>query len=136
MMTGSRAGHTRTVQPAALRADSGVDIHKLPQKIQRGDSWYASNVLVCCILMIADGRQLALLCEMLNVLLQLQLLLRVELLCLTSEVGCGRDAFQKVLKSCLGVRPGKACRPKLVQTPNDVLDADLPVHTQLLQRSG
>ena len=122
--------HTRTVNPAALRADSGINIHELPQEIQRWNSWYASDVVVCGILMVADGRQLVLLCEMLHVLLQLQLLLRIELLCLTSEICCGRDAFQKVLESCLRVRPGEACRPKLVQTPNYVLDADLPVHTR------
>lgn len=79
---------TRTVDPAALRADSGIDVHELPQEIQRRNSWYASDVVVCCILMVADGRQLVLLCEMLNVLLQLQLLLGIELLCLTSEIGC------------------------------------------------
>ena len=122
--------HTRTVHPAALRADSGIDVHELPQEIQRRNSWYASNVVVRCILMVADGRQLVLLCKMLNVLLQLQLLLGVELLCLTSEIGCGRDALQKVLESCLRVCPGKACRPKLIQTPDNVLDADLPVHTR------
>lgn len=122
--------HTRTVQPAALRTDSRVDIHELPEEIQRRNSWYASNVVVRRILVVADGRQLVLLCKMLNVLLQLQLLLGIQLLCLTSEIGSGRNAFQKVLESCLRVRPGEACRPKLVQTPNNILDADLPVHTR------
>lgn len=126
--------HTRTVQPATLGADSRVDIHELPQEVQGGDSWYASDVMVGCILMVADGRQLILLCKMLNVLLELQLLLRIELLCLTSEVSCGGYAFQKVLESCLRIRPGKACRPEFVQTPNNVLDADLPVHTRACSR--
>lgn len=122
--------HTRTVHSAALRADSWINVHELPQEVQGRDSWYASNVVVRCILLVADGRQLTLLRQMLNVLLQLQLLLRIELLCLTSEVGCGRDTFEKILESCLGVCPGKACRSKLVQAPNNVLDADLSVHTQ------
>ena len=64
-----RVVHTRTVQPAALWADCRVDVHELPQKVQGGDPWYASNIVVCCILTVAGRRQLTLLCEMLDVLL-------------------------------------------------------------------
>ena len=68
---------TWTVQPAPLWTHSRVHIHELAQEVQGRDPWYSPNIVVSRILILAAGWQMTLLCQMLNVLLQLQLLLRI-----------------------------------------------------------